>query len=335
MSDVSALIEQFSRLQILVIGEAMLDRYLHGQATRLCQETPVPVVTLSHTIDQPGGAANTAVNLAGLGAQATLLSAIGDDWEGNQLQRVLIDHDVATQDILVSPQRTTLTKQRVINDDQLLLRFDHGSTTAINVELENQLIDLLRSTWQDYDAVIVSDYGYGVLTTRIIDTIAQLQTQHPKTLTIDAKNLRRYTHTNATAVKPNYQQTIALLNQTESPFTATYSRIAHVEAHRDDIFKATGAKIVAVTLDQEGALILQRGCTSYRIHADPACPTRTIGAGDTFTAAFTIALALNVDPAIAANLAAAAAAIVVSKSGTAVCSADELRAAFRSVVSPF
>ncbi len=334
MSD-SALIEQFSRLQILVIGEAMLDRYLHGCATRLCQETPVPVVTLSQTVDQPGGAANTAVNLAGLGAQATLLSAIGDDWEGSQLQRVLINHDVATQAILVSPYRTTLTKQRVINDDQLLLRFDHGSTNAIDVELESQFIDLLKSTWRDYNAVIISDYGYGILTTQIIDAIAQLQTQHPKTLVIDAKDLRRYTRTNATAVKPNYQQTIALLNQTESLLAPDYSRVAHVEAHKDDIFKATGAKIVAVTLDQDGAIILQRDCTPYRIHVNPACPTRTIGAGDTFTAAFTIALALNVDPTIAANLAAAAAAIVVGKAGTAVCRADELRAAFLSVVSPF
>lgn len=335
MSDVSALIEQFSRLQVLVIGEAMLNRYLHGCATRLCQETPVPVVTLTQTIDQPGGAANTAVNLAALGAQVTLLSAIGDDWEGNQLQRVLIDHQVATQDILISSERTTLTKQRIINDDQLLLRFDHGSTNTISVELENQLIDALKNIWRDCDAVIVSDYGYGILTTKMIDTIAQLQAQYPKTLTIDAKNLQRYAHANATAVKPNYQQTIALLNQSASPFTTDQSRIAHVEAHRNDIFKATGAKIVAVTLDQDGAVILQRGCTPYRIHVNPACPTRTIGAGDTFTAAFTIALALNVDPAIAADLAAAAAAIVVSKSGTAVCRADELRAAFLSVVSHF
>ncbi len=327
MSDFLSVLEQFSRSRILVIGEAMLDRYLHGDATRMCQETPVPVVTLSHAIDQPGGAANTAVNLQSLEADVTLLSVIGSDWEGTRLQQVL--HGI--KGIVTANDRTTLTKQRVINGDRLLLRFDQGSTELLTPELENKLIAELKTQWDNYDAVIISDYGYGVLTNRIIDTIKQLQQQNPKILIVDAKNLSKYKTLDITAVKPNYQQTLDLLNQIEN---VNLSRIKHIKDNADEILRETGAKMVAVTLDREGVILLQRDRSPYQIRANPACPTQTIGAGDTFTATFAIALTITDAPTIAAELAAAAAAIVVQKPGTARCTLEELKSMFSHVLEP-
>lgn len=326
MSDFRSVLEQFARSRILVIGEAMLDRYLHGGATRLCQETPVPVVTLSQTIDQPGGAANTAINLQSLGADVTLLSVVGEDWEGTRLQQLLVNTSV-----IKASDRTTLTKQRVMDGDRLLLRFDQGSTEPLSIELEAQLIEQLKSQWKYHDAVIISDYGYGILTDYVIQAIAQLQIYQPKTLVVDAKNLEKYQALDVTAVKPNYQQTLNLLNQIED---VNSSRTQHVKNHANSIVEKTGAKIVAVTLDREGVVLLQRDRAAYQISADPACPTQTIGAGDTFTAAFAIALTLTEDAAIAAEIAAAAAAIVVQKPGTARCTLKELKSMFNHVLEP-
>jgi len=327
MSDLLSVLEQFSRSRILVIGEAMLDRYLHGAATRLCQETPVPVVTLSHAIDQPGGAANTAVNLQSLGADVTLLSVIGNDWEGTRLQQVL----QPIRGIVKASDRTTLTKQRVMDGDRLLLRFDQGSTESLTTELENKLITELEAQWNDYDAVIISDYEYGILTDYIIDTINQLQQRSSKILIVDAKNLAKYQVLAITAVKPNYQQTLNLLNQIENPNS---SRVQYVKDNAESILEKTGARMVAVTLDREGVILLQRDRAPYQIRANPACPTQTIGAGDTFTATFAMALTITDEPLIAAELAAAAAAIVVQKPGTARCTLEELKSMFNHVLEP-
>ncbi|MBD1844023.1 hypothetical protein H6F89_11545 [Cyanobacteria bacterium FACHB-63] len=327
MTDFLSVLEQFSRSRILVIGEAMLDRYLYGGATRLCQETPVPVVTLSHAIDQPGGAANTAMNLQSLGAKVTLLSVVGGDWEGIRLRQVL----QGIEGVVSASDRTTLTKQRVMDGDRLLLRFDQGSTQLLTTELEDKLITELKTQWKDYDTVIISDYGYGILTNRIIDTINQLQKYRSKTLIVDAKNLLKYQTLNVTAVKPNYQQTLTLLNQNEN---MSLSRVQYVKNNAEQILEKTGAKIVAATLDREGVILLQRDRAPYQIRANPACPTQTIGAGDTFTAAFAIALTCTNNVTIAAELAAAAAALVVQKPGTARCTLEELKSRFSHVLEP-
>jgi D-beta-D-heptose 7-phosphate kinase/D-beta-D-heptose 1-phosphate adenosyltransferase len=332
MSDILFLIEQFPQLRVLVIGEAILDRYLYGSATRLCQETPVPVVSFSHCIDQPGGAANTAVNVQNLGAQVTLLSVIGRDWEGTRLQQALLDQNVESQDLVIASDRTTLTKQRVLDGDRMLLRFDQGTTNSLSVDLENQLIQSIKTSWCESDAIIISDYGYGILTPRIINAIAQFQSQSSKILVVDAKDLNRYQRLKATAVKPNYQQTLQLLNEPKLLDSKKVSRVNYIEANAMTILNRTGAMIAAVTLDQDGAILLQRHRSPHRIYANPACPTRTIDAGDTFTAALTIALATGASPTIAADLAAAA-AIVVNKSGTAICTIEELKTNFLSVVS--
>lgn len=342
MSNLSRIVEKFSDLRVLVIGEAILDRYLYGCANRFCQETPVPVVTLSHCENQPGGAANTAVNLRSLGTQVALLSVIGNDEEGRLLQRALLDHQIDIDPLLISTARTTLTKQRIMDEERLLLRFDQGTTNSITSSLENEAIYYLTHHFYDYDAVIISDYGYGILTSNIIDAIGTLRNRKPATqqfqrsipmskpLVVDAKALERYKPLNVTAVKPNYEQVTQLLTQTGAE--QDVSRVDWIVAQTDQILMATGAHMVAVTLDQEGAVILQPQTLPHRIYANPVCPTRTIGAGDTFTATLAIALAAGAAPTDAAELAAAAAALVVSKTGTSICTAEELQAHLSSVV---
>jgi len=135
------LLDAIAGLNVLVIGEAMLDCYLQGFSDRLCPEAPVPVVNVTEQKQVPGGAANTAVNVHTLGGRVTFLSVIGDDWEGTILRRSLEKQGVSPKYILTQPGRQTLAKQRVIAASQLLVRFDQGSTDAIDLETEQALIE--------------------------------------------------------------------------------------------------------------------------------------------------------------------------------------------------
>lgn len=328
------LLDAFAALKIIVIGEAMLDCYLSGVADRLCPEAPVPVVTVTDRDLAPGGAANTAVNVNSLGAKVTFLSVIGDDWEGTLLRQALEEHGVSTEHILTQPNRQTIAKQRVMAS-QMLVRFDQGNTDAIDSETEQQLIHKLEHCFTDCHALIVSDYGYGILTERIIQAIAKLQHSFPRVLVVDSKNLTAYRDAGVTAVKPNYKEAVHLLGIEALPTTSfpdCDARVHQIATHEERLFDLTGAQIAAVTLDAEGAIILERHRPSYRTYAQKADHSHAAGAGDTFLSALTLALVAGAPKSTAADLASAAAAVVVRKDGTVVCSAEELR---EMLLTPF
>jgi D-beta-D-heptose 7-phosphate kinase / D-beta-D-heptose 1-phosphate adenosyltransferase len=316
-------IDAFSNLKVLVIGEAMLDSYLIGAADRLCREAPVPVVSISQQEHVPGGAANAAVNISSLGAQVEFLSVTGDDAESEILRRALEKLGVSTENILVDATRHTMAKQRVIGSDQMMVRFDQGSTDDLTRRTENALVTRLAELFNECDAVLVSDYNYGILTPRVIRALAQLQSTIPRILVVDSKRLPVYRDIDITAVKPNYSETIQLLGLEKQH--GTTQRIPQISRYGERLLDLTGAHIAAVTLDQEGALVFERGCTPYRTYARPAPHSRAAGAGDTFASALTLSLAAGAHLEASAELASAASSIVVEKDGTSTCSALELR----------
>ena len=318
-----ALIDRFAGLRVLVIGEAMLDSYLEGGVARLCQEAPVPVVSVRERRNVPGGAANTAANVARLGAEPSLLSVIGDDAEGALLREALASAGVSADNVLAAADRRTLAKQRVLADSQIIVRFDQGTTEAVDRETEERLIERLRRFFPHCDAVIVSDYGYGIVTPAVLEALAGLQARDPRVVVADAKDLRAYRHVGVTAVKPNYDQALRLLQAGDDP--ASGDRGDRIAAQAQRILDATGAEIAAITLDTEGAVLVERGRPAYRTYADPASHSRAAGAGDTFATALALALAAGADMPSAAELASAAAAVAVGKDGTTPCSAAELR----------
>ncbi len=365
------LLDAIAGLNVIVIGEAMLDCYLAGYSDRLCPEAPVPVVTVTQRQQAPGGAANAAVNVRALGGNVTFLSVIGDDWEGAMLRQTLLEKGVSTQNIFTQSGRKTLSKQRLMAASQLLMRFDWGSTEAINSETEQALIAQLTSSFVDCDALIVADYGYGILTAGVIEAIAKLQHASPRVLVVDSKHLAAYRHLSVTAVKPNYKQAIQLLgletlattslseHQTRAisildkdssrtaatpldpisdslggvVFDPNENRYNQIVPHGEKLLELTGAQIVAVTLDAEGAIVFERvpsepgqqQLSSHRIASVRASQSRTSGAGDTFVSTLTLALAAKATMPVAAELASAAAAVVVGKDGTTACSVQELR----------
>lgn len=295
----------------------MLDRYLFGKATRLCPEGPVPVVAIDRVSSMPGGAANTAVNLAKLGAvTVSLLSVIGTDLKSSILQQHLIKSGVDTEMVIVDPERKTLAKQRIIANNQLVVRFDEGSTTTISGHLEGELSYLLRKDAALMDAVVVSDYSYGVCT---LGLIKDLRNQFP-VVVVDSKRLTAYRHLGPTAVKPNYAEAIALLNLPVVP-----DRVTQMRSQGEALLAATGAKVVVVTLDRDGALTFEAGQPPHHTPARPAPDDHAIGAGDTFVSALTLALAAGATGKEATAIASAATAVVVQSPGTTACCLSDLK----------
>ena len=149
-------VSSWEALRVLVIGDAMLDGYLTGTTTRLCQEAPVPIVDVLHSVEVPGGAANVAANAAALGARTTLLSVVGEDSDAATLTESLDAAGVATNAVLRSPDRATLSRRRVMSDDQLVARIDRGSTSPLPPGADTVVTTELASLWNEADACRVA-----------------------------------------------------------------------------------------------------------------------------------------------------------------------------------
>jgi D-beta-D-heptose 7-phosphate kinase / D-beta-D-heptose 1-phosphate adenosyltransferase len=322
----SSVVERFGDLKLLVIGDAILDVWMSGRASRLCREAPVPVVTLDDRQELPGGAANAALNAASLGAQVTLLSVIGSDQAGTTLRERLVAAGVDPSGLVVQPTRATLLKRRVVADGQLLVRLDEGDDTPLRGRAARRLADHLADSFPAYDAVLVSDYAAGTMGSSLIAALGRLQATAPQVLVIDAKNLAAYRGVSATAVKPNYQETIRLLGLHQA---STSHRVDQLKRDGQRILSLLDAHMAAVTLDSEGALLFERGAPPYRTYAHPVPASKATGAGDTFAAVLALALAAGCPPPAAGELASAAATIAVDQTvtATASCSRPALQTA--------
>ncbi len=314
------LLETFRHRRVLVVGEAMLDRYVYGETHRLCREAPVPVVAEARRAGVAGGAANAAVNAAALGASVTFLSVTGEDDDARGLEEALSTSGV-TAHLIRDPARQTLVKERIFAGSQMLLRLDRGSTEDARGVAETALVSALERLWSGHDAVIISDYGYGVLTDTVLGALQRLQKRAPQTLVADAKDLSRYREVGVRAVKPNYEEALRLLRLAPQ----SEGRAAQLTPYGSVLLERTGAQMVALTLDTEGCTLIQPGGPPYRTYARAQPNTQATGAGDTFVSALTLALAGGAEPTAAAEIAAAAAAIVVGRGGTTTCPVTELR----------
>jgi rfaE bifunctional protein kinase chain/domain/rfaE bifunctional protein nucleotidyltransferase chain/domain len=307
------------RLRVVVIGDAILDGWLTGSSERLCPEAPVPVVDVSSASHVPGGAANTAVNLAALGASVRLVSAVGDDPAGAQLVGLLDDSGVGTGQVLRVPGRPTVTKRRVVVRDQLMLRVDEGRSGPLDGGAAGRLAGMAREALDDADAVVLCDYGTGVLGPQLGELLCGLRDRMPL-LAVDAHRFQAWRALRPDLVTPNAAEAAALLGIALPP----HDRIATMERHRADLHAATGARAVVVTFDRDGSVLFVDGQPAHRTWATPAPDNHAAGAGDTFVSALTLAAGAGLPLTTAVELAQAAADVVTGRPGTAACTADEL-----------
>src|SRR5262249_34180630 len=192
------------RLHLLVLGEGGLDGYLDGPAGRLCPEAPVPVVDVAARRAAPGGAANAAANARALGARVSFLSVVGDDADGYTLCQDLEAAGVGVEHVLRQPGRRTLAKQRVIAARRVLCRLDRGDTGPVSPGAEQRLLERLSDLWASCNGVLLSDYGYGVLTPRVVDALARMQGRRPRVVVGDSRRLGALRRLGLTATKPNH-----------------------------------------------------------------------------------------------------------------------------------
>lgn len=318
-------IDSWEDLRVAVVGDAILDSYLEGASRRLAQEAPVPVVSISERRHMPGGAANTAANLAQLGAAVRLLSVVGDDGDWLRLLKTLSTVGVDTSGVVATRRRTTIAKRRIVSSDQILVRVDEGSTHPIAGAEEAAVLGWLSDALNQCDAVVVSDYGYGVVTPAVISAL-ESRPDNGCTLTIDSRRLHDYCRAHPTAVKPNYAELCVLLG--EAPLEPGEARVEHVRALEERTLEATGAQVAAVSMDVDGSLVFERGVTPYRTFAQPRPGAHASGAGDTFVSALTLALASGTGGQAAAEIASTASAVVLGQERTTTCSAAALKEAF-------
>jgi D-beta-D-heptose 7-phosphate kinase / D-beta-D-heptose 1-phosphate adenosyltransferase len=317
------LIDKFKNLHVLVVGEAMLDAYLEGNVERFCPDAPAPVVALTKSKHVPGGAANTAMNVRSLGARSTLVSVVGDDDEGTLVRGALARRGIDVIGLIRDPKRRTLAKQRIVAEGQILIRLDQGSTHALEAHTEIALIQRLTDVFPKCDAVLLSDYGYGIVTPALARALGELQTRQPSVICVDSREPEKFADMELTAVKVNYKEAIRMLGRT--PRQDCHNRPDSLLEYGETFLDKTGAKIVAVTLDRDGALVFDENRPACHISAPAVRQACSSGAGDTFSSVLTLSLAAGATAREAAELAVSAASIVVSQEHTAPCSHQDLR----------
>ncbi len=329
------------RPAILVIGDVMLDGWWSGTIERFCREAPAPVVDVTTRDFAPGGAANTAMNLAALGARVSVAVIIGTDDAGVTLRRKLESAGIDVGRLHSHPDMVTTTKIRISSGGQVMLRIDDSAGT-VPADALAALATSVRAAVGHQDAVLVCDYGKGVLADPVRAALEQAlaveeasaveeafageraaaETSGRRPLTVvDAHDPRPWALLRPDLVTPNAQEAARLLDLRlpEGP-----DRVAVVTRHRDALLAATGARSVVVTLDREGTVWFSDDGGTHRTWARPAAEKQASGAGDTFVAALTLARSAGLPLTASLDLAQAAADVVVHQPGTSVCSTAQL-----------
>lgn len=323
------LVQRFRQLRVLVIGDAMLDTYLEGDATRLCSEGPVPVVRKTAEYRIPGGAANTAANLAALDAEVMFLSIVGRDIAGSLLRETLRERDVSDAWLVEDASVPTHHKLRILANGQYMVRFDEGAMLdATNApEAQRQLLTRLEEIYPRCDLVLISDYRYGVVSDQLIERLQALHASQPKVLLIDSKALHRFQTLPATIVTPNYQEACYLISSQKRVHTGDNSKATELEqihAIAQQLLAQLATEQVAITLAERGVFLLNRCGEALHIPAHPVDHANDVGAGDSFASAMALALAAGGNTKEAAQIAIDAASIAVTKRWTSVVQHQEL-----------
>lgn len=309
-------------LRALVIGDAMLDTYMEGSATRLCSEGPVPVVRKTAEEQAPGGAANTAANLRALGAEVAYLAVIGRDIPGALLRSALRERGVDDRWLVEDASAGTLHKLRILADDQYVVRFDAGDTRCCSRESQERLLSTLEELYPQCDLVVISDYRYGVVSDELIRRVRTLRCERPRVLVVDSKDLHRCNGLGATVITPNHLE--ARLAVGSEPSWDGRIDLGEVERIGRKLLAAVDAEQAAITMAGEGVLLLDRRGAAVHLPAHPVARANDVGAGDSFTAAVALALAAGGTPVEAAQIGIEAGSIAVTQRRTAVVQHQEL-----------
>ncbi|MFU8779942.1 MAG: bifunctional heptose 7-phosphate kinase/heptose 1-phosphate adenyltransferase [Kiritimatiellia bacterium] len=320
------LLDGFRQKRILIAGDLMLDRYVFGTVDRISPEAPVPVLRVTHEEVRPGGASNVALNIRSLGATGMVCGIAGRDAAGAELQHVLAQAGLPVDGIVVSDAVQTTVKTRVIADRQQIVRVDRESTTAAFEAVGAELAARVSGVGVGVDAVLLEDYGKGVVDQGVVDTVLALAASNGLPAGFDPKDNRHLHIPWMTVATPNYREACSAAGQPEESLHGCSAM--HVPAGLRETGRVLAehwqTACLMITLGPRGVYVLPREGTEQILPTQAREVFDVSGAGDTFIATAVLSIAAGASYAEAAQMANHAAGVVVGKVGTATCSAAEL-----------
>jgi D-beta-D-heptose 7-phosphate kinase/D-beta-D-heptose 1-phosphate adenosyltransferase len=301
--------------KILVIGDLMIDHYLWGSCERISPEAPVQVINVTSESTVLGGAGNVINNLYSLGAQVDIISVVGACEASKELKELLLAINVDTKYLITQKDRVTSKKSRVIAAQQQVVRFDRESTSEINNKSQTAILDVFKDIVNNYDVILISDYGKGVLTFNLTQSLIAIANKNAKKLLVDPKGLNYSKYKGAYLLTPNKKEaseaTNILIQDNESLSKALLS-----------LKQQCNLTYSLITLSEQGVAIFDY---ELRIHPTVAREIFDVtGAGDTVLASLGFALSSNNDIDEAIKFANLASGVVVGKIGSATASLNEI-----------
>jgi D-beta-D-heptose 7-phosphate kinase/D-beta-D-heptose 1-phosphate adenosyltransferase len=320
MFDFDALSEAMVRQTVLCVGDLMLDEFIYGEVSRISPEAPASVLAVKRSETGVGGAGNVARNITSLGARCIFVGLVGHDVAGEMLRTELAKEKLIESTLIVDPDRPTTRKVRFVSEhfSTHMLRADWELATPVPEAVERRMIDAAVDALLRADIVLLSDYAKGVLTTRVVRHIIDAARKLGKRVIVDPKSANFAIYRGATLLTPNQKEFAE----------ATRRRIQSDEDIADasiEALRSADAEAVLVTRSEHGMTLAHRDGNLIHVPAQPAKVRDVSGAGDTVVAVLAVTLAAKANWEDALRCATAAAAVAVSKPGTATVSLPELR----------
>lgn len=332
MKNLKNIIHKFNQAKVLVVGDLILDEYIYGSVDRISPEAPVPVVWANKRSFVPGGTANVANNISSFGSKVSLLGVTGDDANSKILVNELKKRKINVQGIFTEKNRHTTVKTRILAGHQQVVRVDWEHTHDLPQELNAKILKYIEKNIRSFDAIIIEDYGKGVINVALLKDLISLAKANKKIITVDPKEENfRYYH-GVTAITPNRKELENAIRNLKIQDTANRFRIntdklftdKDVDLAAREILEYLNLDSILVTLGEHGMKLLEKGGRLTHIPTQAQEVFDVSGAGDTVIGTFTLALCAGASKLEAAHIANFAAGIVVGKLGTAVTNIKEL-----------
>ena len=303
------ILDDFSKARIIVVGDIMLDRYWWGSVSRISPEAPVPIVKLEDISMAPGGAANVAINLAGLGVTPFLFGVVGEDDESRLLNQLLQKTGITDHFLIPLADRTTTVKTRIVAHSQHVVRIDQETTEPITATQADAILPKIAEILPEIDAVIISDYAKGFLTDHMLSNLIRLVQSSGKMLFVDPKGRDFTKYKGATVITPNKREAFEACGL-ELDNADIVSRAGNTLLGEMDL------QALLITEGENGMTLFEAGKDAVHFDALARKVYDVTGAGDTVIATFAAAATAGITFLEAARLANVTAGLVVEKIGT-------------------
>lgn len=309
--NIEDIIHAFGKLNVLIIGDVMIDTYLWGKVNRISPEAPVPIVAISKKENRLGGAANVALNIQSLDATPFLCSVIGSDTDSRTFIQLMQKQNISTEGIYQSSARTTTVKTRVIGNNHQMLRVDEENEEEISQQDRKQLLDLITAIIKNknIDVIIFEDYDKGIISKFLIEQVGKLAAQKDIPVAVDPKKKNFNNYKNISLLKPNLKELCEGMKM-----EIDKGNINEISRTVQKLAKENKIETILVTLSEKGCFVYNKKESQY-LPAHIRSIADVSGAGDTVISVAALCLALDVSPILTASLSNFAGGIVCEKTG--------------------